>query len=175
MNAAATGVQQARARAPGLGTSPMPPEDLCVPPPPPLPPAPLPPEPAQLQLQLQREPTDAARRVEQGISIRARPTEMSVPETLRELIERRAAQMGIEFTPLAAHHPSNTGFATGKQLYRLGQVVLFLERNVVFARTSPPPTSAPTSAPAGTRESQSMESAWLPYSLENLFILATRH
>ena len=112
-------------------------------------------------------PPESAIAAESGVvRVRGVESSASAAANVRELVERLAAQQGIEFSPLVAAggslgaHPAAIGVAAGKQLYRLGSLIIFIDRNVVFARL--PGAAGSTSA------------QWTPLTVPNLFELASK-
>ncbi|KAL3242180.1 hypothetical protein MRX96_047801 [Rhipicephalus microplus] len=59
-------------------------------------------------------------------TIRTSTTPANAQMTFKELIEQRAQEKNLLFVPMAHR------FQEGKQVYRLGHVMLYLDRNVIF-------------------------------------------
>ncbi|XP_077493306.1 septin interacting protein 1 isoform X1 [Amblyomma americanum] len=59
-------------------------------------------------------------------TIRSSTTAANAQMTFKELIEQRAQEKNLLFVPMAHR------FQEGKQVYRLGHVMLYLDRNVIF-------------------------------------------
>lgn len=59
-------------------------------------------------------------------TIRSSTTPANAQMTFKELIEQRAQEKNLLFVPMAHR------FQEGKQVYRLGHVMLYLDRNVIF-------------------------------------------
>lgn len=59
-------------------------------------------------------------------AIRSASTAASVQMTFKELIEQRAQEKNLLFMPIAHR------FQEAKQVYRLGHVMLYLDRSVIF-------------------------------------------